>query len=252
MSIIRSPRPESNFYLLNKAISEDRRLSWAARGLLVYLLGKPDHWQVSVANLRNETKESAKPTGRDGVYAILDELGKAGYITRSQDRNEGGKMGEIHYFVSEKPLTPSPLPDKPYTVEPFPVNPTQVSIDVKQGLKEAVKTEGASALPASRKVKFNPLTAKPSNVSAEAWAEWCGHRQEIRKALTARMCEQQAKALINHPNPDAVLRQSIANGWTGIFPDKVTGAPAMSRHTGFDDRDYTSGLTEREDGSYAF
>lgn len=30
MSIIRAPRPEGNFYLLNKSISEDQRLSWAS------------------------------------------------------------------------------------------------------------------------------------------------------------------------------------------------------------------------------
>jgi hypothetical protein len=27
---------------------------------------------------------------------------------------------------------------------------------------------------------------------------------------------------------------------------------AQSRHTGFDDRNYTDGLIQREDGSYAF
>jgi len=62
MSIIRAPRPEANFYMLNKAISDDPRLSWAARGLLIYLLGKPDHWKVSPAHLRGETVGSAKPT----------------------------------------------------------------------------------------------------------------------------------------------------------------------------------------------
>ncbi len=122
------------------------------------------------------------------------------------------------------------LNGKSHLAEPIPDVNTDKKPDVDQEL-------GASALPASRKVKFNPLTAKPSNVSTEAWAEWCGHRQEIRKALTARMCEQQAKALINHSNPDAVLRQSIANGWTGIFPDKV-GMPHTSAGPNFDDQSW--------------
>lgn len=38
MSIIRGPRPESNWYALDKRIIEDTRLTWAARGLLVFLL----------------------------------------------------------------------------------------------------------------------------------------------------------------------------------------------------------------------
>jgi hypothetical protein len=51
MAIIRGSRPDKNFYILDKTISEDKRLSWGARGLLVYLLGKPDHWRVSTAAL---------------------------------------------------------------------------------------------------------------------------------------------------------------------------------------------------------
>lgn len=94
MSIIRAPRPEANFYMLNKSISEDGRLSWAARGLLVFLLGKPDHWAVSVTHLRNETAKSSKPTGRDGVYGLLQELIAAGYVERRQDRGESGLLAK--------------------------------------------------------------------------------------------------------------------------------------------------------------
>lgn len=103
--------------------------------------------------------------------------------------------------------------------------------------------------------KFDPLTAKPDNVSDKAWADWCQHRKEIRKPLTAKSCEQQAKSLEGHSAPDQVLATSIANGWTGIFPDKAVGNvhqfPA-SRHTGFENRDYKAGLTARGDGTYDF
>lgn len=68
---------------------------------------------------------------------------------------------------------------------------------------------------------FDPLTAKPPNVTEQAWADWCQHRKEIRKPLTAKSCEQQAKALAGHCDPDAVLATSISNGWTGIFPENV-------------------------------
>lgn len=141
MSIIRAPRPEGNFYLLSKSISEDGRLSWAARGLLVFLLGKPDHWEISVAHLRGETATSAKPTGRDGVYGLLQELISAGYVQRHQGRQDNGLLGEINYLVSESPLPAQPLPASPYTAQPYPANPTLVSIEGKQGLKKAVSTE---------------------------------------------------------------------------------------------------------------
>lgn len=141
MSIIRAPRPEGNFYLLSKSISEDRRLSWAARGVLVFLLGKPDHWEISVAHLRGETATSAKPTGRDGVYGLLQELINTGYVQRNQGRMDNGLLGEINYLVSESPLPAQPLPASPDTAQPYPANPTLVSIEGKQGLKEAARTE---------------------------------------------------------------------------------------------------------------
>lgn len=224
MSIIRAPRPEANFYMLSKSISEDARLSWAARGLLVFLLGKPDHWAVSVTHLRNETSKSSKPTGRDGVYGLLQELITAGYVQRRQDRLGSGLLGETHYVVSE-----SPLPDLPYTAAPLPAqpytaNPTLVSIEGEQGLKQQARTEkpsGAKAPSRTKAAKFDPVTAKPESVSDQTWQDWCQHRAEIKRPLTATTCAKQAKTLAGHHDPDAVINQSISNGWTGLFPDKV-------------------------------
>ena len=146
MSIIRGARRTGNFYVLDKTISEDVRLTWAARGLLIYLLGKPDHWRVSPAALRNETSASRKPTGRDGVYALLDELIQAGYVTRTQERLPSGLLGETNYLVSEapEPTPASPLPALPDTVEPYPVNPTQARTDKNKDLSKR-RNEGQQA-----------------------------------------------------------------------------------------------------------
>lgn len=86
--------------------------------------------------------------------------------------------------------------------------------------------QGASA-PRARS-KFDPLAAKPGSVSDEVWADWCQHRREIRKPLTATTCKQQERLLANHPNPDAVISLSIANGWTGLFPEKIAHGTGSS------------------------
>lgn len=138
MSIIRGPRKTGNFYVLDKSISEDTRLTWAARGLLIFLLGKPDHWEVSIKNLRNETKQSRRPTERDGVYALLDELIQAGYVTRTQERLPSGKLGDVDYLVSENSTAP-PLPAQPYPAQPYPANPTQVRTDGSEDLSRGRK-----------------------------------------------------------------------------------------------------------------
>ena len=137
MSIIRAPRPEGNFYLLNKSISEDQRLSWASRGLLVFLLGKPDHWEVSTHHLIGQTKDClGKASGRDAVRGLIRELEQAGYLRIVLERADGGEFGGRSYTVSESPAT-----DYPGPVEPSPVNPPLVSIEGKQGLNKAARIE---------------------------------------------------------------------------------------------------------------
>ena len=62
-TIIRAPRYE-RFTILDMRIVEDTRLSWAARGVLAYLLSRPDHWQIQITDLRRRGD-----LGRDGCTA---------------------------------------------------------------------------------------------------------------------------------------------------------------------------------------
>ncbi|MCO7566422.1 helix-turn-helix domain-containing protein [Pseudomonas sp. S 311-6] len=111
---------------------------------------------------------------------------------------------------------------------------------------EPVERSVADAPSAKKKAsKFDPLTCKPAGVSDQAWADWCQHRKEIRKPLTATTCAKQAKMLAGHHAPDAVINQSISNGWTGLFPEKVLpGAQQGQRRNGpdFDDTTWANDL----------
>ncbi|SOE66794.1 hypothetical protein SAMN05414139_02912 [Burkholderia sp. D7] len=190
MAIIRAPRPESNFYMLSKRISEDKRLSYAARGLLVFLLGKPDNWCVSPAALVSEVKGSDKAIGRDAVYALLKALITTGYMRREQSAKNGGQFGSVDYVVSEtpfddvEPLTENteaaPLTDLPLTAQPLTANPTLTSIEYKQGLKKAVRIDAcASAQPDllgdtqpanhAKQAKQAPAKAKPPTAKPKAF-----------------------------------------------------------------------------------
>lgn len=135
MSIRRGPRLETRFYTLNKSISEDGRLSWAARGVLIFLLGKPDNWEVSVKHLINQTAEAiGKSSGRDAVRVILKELEQAGYLVADVARSEGGAFNGMAYTVCEipEPKTETPGPDNPAPGKPAPANPPLTSNDLNQ------------------------------------------------------------------------------------------------------------------------
>ena len=196
MSIIRAPRKESNFYILDKRISEDKRLSWAARGLLVFLLGKPDHWSVNVQALINETKGTRKPVGRDGVYALIDELMLAGYVARSQSRNAAGVLGEVNYLVSESPLPAQPYPAAPLPARPHPANPTLVSndssasTDSEQALKGKARAQAPA--PAPTFPKLDDFDAEQAEAQAAAQAEAASIAAEQKAAAAAQEADQEA------------------------------------------------------------
>lgn len=182
MSIIRGPRPESNWYQLDKRISEDARLSWAARGLLVYLLGKPDNWRVSVEHLRKQTEGARIRSGRDAVYALLSELKGAGYIeTRQQHR--GGRLGPVDYVVRELPDNPEAvqLPAQQDTVRQEAANPTLTKIERAPRTDNSLKTEPSKADARARTFDLSPSEARELVIQrrveakrerAEANAQW--------------------------------------------------------------------------------
>ena len=197
MSIIRAPRKTGNFYILDKRISEDQRLTWAARGLLIYLLGKPDHWRVSPAALRNETALTRKPTGRDGVYSLLDELIYAGYVTRTQERLSSGMLSETHYMVCETPQPPpnSPLPALPDTAAPDTARTTLARTDKKKGLKKGRK-EGKPAnfqAPEQQQEGQNGLGGPPNSQQPPAPARYTTPRRTTSNRPAASTASARAR-----------------------------------------------------------
>lgn len=214
MSIVRSPRKTSNFYILDKKVSEDKKLSWGARGLLIFLLGKPDHWSVSVENLRKETEQSSRPTGRDGTYILLDELIAVGYVRRQQPSNPDGTFASMDYVVfdvtvdEDEPLPETPLTALPDTDPPHTVDPTLVSTDKKLGLKKKVRTEAAL----------------PDWLPLQEWKDFEEMRVKIKKPLTDRAKQliviQLEKLRDSGHDPSQVLLASVVNAWSGVFPMK--------------------------------
>ncbi|MCP3940161.1 MAG: hypothetical protein GY710_01595 [Desulfobacteraceae bacterium] len=73
----------------------DDRLSWKAKGLLIYLLSKPDDWQVYIKNLVKQSKD-----GMDSTYAGIKELIKAGYIIKTDIKDEKGifRGGRVYCY----------------------------------------------------------------------------------------------------------------------------------------------------------
>ena len=103
---------EGHFTQIPNAWLRDPRLALRSKGLLAQLLSHTEGWSVTIQSLARENG-----CGRDAIRASVRELEAAGYLTRRQDRTEGGEFAEIVWETSE-PMTAAPLPDNPMTVNP--------------------------------------------------------------------------------------------------------------------------------------
>lgn len=99
-SIIRTVKNAENpFVMIDRRIFENDGLSLKAKGLLGYLLSRPDNWTICMADLVNRTKD-----GKDSVNSALDELIESGYVVKTEQQRESGKFSTCEYVVYEQPV----------------------------------------------------------------------------------------------------------------------------------------------------
>jgi hypothetical protein len=259
MSIKRAPRPETRYYVLNKDISEDMRLSWEARGLLIFLLGKPDNWIVSISHLIGETEPCArKKSRRDSIRAIIGELVDLGYMEINQRRSDGTFDG-VDYIVKETPSSPPIINGSPKTDNPSSddtpktdlpktdkaaadkaaaENPHLINNDSNQSTDLLVSNDLnqyneaqnlPSVLPKQKRKKQDDnavLGDLPDWIPVEPWIGFV----EMRKAMGAKgkLTEHAVKLLVadlkklkeQGQDLTEVINRSIMNNWKGFFAVK--------------------------------
>ena len=152
----------SNHHLRNK------ELSLKAKGLLSQMLSLPEDWDYTLAGLSHINREKI-----DAIREAVKELEKAGYIVRSRERDEKGRLRGADYVIFEQPQPPTPdLPtlenptldnptqEKPTLEKPTLENPTQLNKDIsskEQSITDLSSTdsipfrETAAARPPERK-----------------------------------------------------------------------------------------------------
>ena len=125
----------SNHHLRNK------ELSLKAKGLLSQMLSLPEDWDYTLAGLSFINREKI-----DAIREAIKELERAGYIVRSRERDEKGRLRGTDYVIFEQPQTPpvsdlptlenptldNPTLEKPMLENPTLENPTQLNKDISR------------------------------------------------------------------------------------------------------------------------
>jgi hypothetical protein len=227
MVIRRSPRPAYGFLILRNEVSNDKRLSWAARGMLVYLLSKPDDWNVSIAQLINETKDSGSALGRDGVYKVLNQLIDAGYVKRVSGKSNGQFSGTDYVVMdcSDEPLTDSPLTAFPDTAEPDTANPTLIRTVNIPRTEEVINTVGLS--PKTKRI----IATHFQNAGIDSLsADW--ENIGYSKGLTREFIHDQFDRFANYWTAQPNDRKGRKSDWTATWRNWLGKSAEMANRPG--------------------
>ena len=227
ITVIRAPRDRDHAYFaISRALAQDTRLSYEARGVLAYLLSKPSDWEAQVPDLMREGH-----TGRERMYRILRELREAGYIHRERTRLANGtfEWGPYRVFEvphaenphmdggqhkAEQPHAENPHMDNPYTENPhmdlgdlarqdakqpytgLPYTENQHILHIREDTnKREKKREGAQAptpapAPAAASLNGKKPTTDPNQThpASLVYLEVTGYRPERASAARIAQC----------------------------------------------------------------
>jgi hypothetical protein len=222
--IIRITKTTDPFARIPKTVLNDKRLSWRAKGILSYLLGKPKDWIVQTNDVINHSTE-----GRDAVRAAFKELQQCGYAVLINTGN--GR----EWLVADRPR--NPCPENP-SLDPCPEKANMVK----------------SATTKNDKETKNDLAPFGSPEFETAWAEWVNHRKHKRASLTPEAIKRQRAKLaaMGETRAIAAINFSIEQGYTGIFePTQNNGTNQRNSTKGGRVNRNIGTINEGKSGRYA-
>ena len=117
----------SNHHLRNK------ELTLKAKGLLSQMLSLPEDWDYTLAGLSYINREKI-----DAIREAVRELERAGYIQRSRERDEKGRLRGTDYIIYEQPpnldlpTLENPTLENPTQEKPTLENPMQLNKDIQK------------------------------------------------------------------------------------------------------------------------
>ena len=140
MSVFRVERTHDYTVMSNHHL-KNRALSLKAKGLLSLMLSLPDDWDYTLQGLAHISLEKVV-----AIRKAIIELENEGYITRTRERDEQGRLRGTEYIIREKPISgkpmlENPILDKPTQAKPTLENPTQLNKNIYNKNKSSMYEE---------------------------------------------------------------------------------------------------------------
>lgn len=101
MPFLRKEHKENYTCISNNVFRSD--LSLKARGMLCTMLSLPDDWEFSENGL-----QAILADGQTSIRSAIKELEGAGFLSRTRERDESGRMGKCVWIVCDYPRFENP------------------------------------------------------------------------------------------------------------------------------------------------
>lgn len=101
MAFLRKEHKEKYTCISNDVFMSD--LSLKARGMLCTMLSLPNDWEFSENGLQAILKD-----GQTSIRSAIKELESAGFLSRTRERDENGRMGKCVWIVCDYPRFENP------------------------------------------------------------------------------------------------------------------------------------------------
>ena len=210
---------ENPFVMIDKNVFEDTSLSFKAKGILGYLLSRPNDWTLIIADIQKRSTD-----GKDSVKNGIDELIERGYIVKTEQPRQAGKFATCDYVVYEKPINTGvnrcgkTVTDKPQRLNRHGKSATTNNNKLNNELTN--KKDISSSTPKKQKPKSASLE-KPCDVSDQTWHDLLALRKAKKSPLSvsawniAKKQIDEVQAKTGHAL-EQILLVWIERGWQGF------------------------------------
>lgn len=185
-----------NFTVMKNHHLRNKNLSLKAIGLMSKMLSLPPDWDYTVEGLICICKE-----GRDAVRTALIELEEAGYLERTRQRDERGRLGDTDYVLHNEPASGSPTSENSTLA-----NQRQINKDIINNLSNTPPIAPPTGEPGAR-------SGKGSRREPKAEPGWKPERWDaFWDAYPRHEGKQKAIAAWDRLKPDDRLLTKMALG----------------------------------------
>lgn len=223
MSGIIRVKKEEKYFVASNELFNDKALSWEARGVMGYLLSKPDNWTVRTRDLVRQS-----PAGMHKVTRILSELKKAGYIRRERRRLDNGRF-EWETVVYESSTIPR-LSSNGLSIDGLPVDGSSVNgesphiVNTDSPTTDLPNTNGTKSPKRERHTPTLATSSQPSAVDIFLSVTRIKKLDKIPEKVTDWLQEQESYMGAGyHPEAlRAAIKAADKEGKESLFdPDRL-------------------------------